>query len=146
MFLREIDELETFFKWLDRLNIIVFNVWHDKQADAYKNGAMLQMETLYRTYISDMRQIANELTTIQQQIEEGQQEIEHMAGEISEMKYHPEIEGCYQANVAGLISEYESTVEPIALAPDEVSQMKELAYQRTRRIKEIEDVTLAGPL
>ena len=70
MLLRKIDELETFFKWLDRANLLVFNVWNDKQADAYKNGAMLQMETLYRTYIADMRQIANELSLMQKQIEE----------------------------------------------------------------------------
>ena len=146
MFLREIDELDRFFKTIDRLNMLIFNVWHDKTSEAYKNGDMHLLESFYRTYISEMRDLCNEMTTLQQQIEEGQQEIERMAGEIREMKYHPEIEGCYQANVAGLISEFESTVEPIALAPDEVSQMKELAYVRTRRIKEIEDVTLAGPL
>ena len=82
MFLRQIEELETFFKWLDRANLLAFNVWNDKQADAYKNGSMLQMETLYRTYINDMRQIANELSLMQKQIEEEKLEIERLEREI----------------------------------------------------------------
>ena len=97
MFLRQIDELETFFKWLDRLNLLAYNVWNDKQSEAYKNGPMLQMETLYRTYISDMRQISNELLLMKQQIQEGVEEVRHLASEITDLKREPEIEGCYSA-------------------------------------------------
>lgn len=97
MFLRQIDELETFFKWLDRLNLIAYNVWNDKQRESYQNGHMVQMETLYRTYISDMRQISNELSLMQKQIDEGMEEVHRLQREIWELKEQPEINGCYGA-------------------------------------------------
>jgi predicted amino acid racemase len=97
MFLRQIDELETFFKWLDRLNLIAYNVWNDKQRESYQNGHMVQMETLYRTYINDMRQISNELSLMQKQIAEAKEEAYRLESEISELKRQPEIEGCYSA-------------------------------------------------
>lgn len=146
MLLRKIDELETFFKWLDRANLLVFNVWNDKQADAYKNGAMLQMETLYRTYIADMRQIANELSLMQKQIEEEKLEIERLEREIRELKDQPSIAGCYKVDVVGRINEYEAATDTFAVAPDEVSHYQDLVYERIRRVKMIEDVSLAGAL
>ena len=97
MFLRQIDEFEAFFKWLDRLNLLAYNVWRDRQADAYKTGSMHQIETLYRTYISDMRQISNELLLLQKQIEEEKEEIYRLQREISELKLQPSIEGCQSA-------------------------------------------------
>lgn len=97
MFLRQIDEFQTFFKWLDRLNILAYNVWHDTQADAYKTGLMFQIETLYRTYISDMRQISNELALLEKQIAEESQEIENLYREIGDIKREPQIEGCHSA-------------------------------------------------
>lgn len=97
MFLRQIDELEFFFKWLDRINLMAFDVWNDKQADAFKNGSMLQMETLYRNYISDMRQISNELSLMQNQITEGMEEVYRLQSEIGDLKRQPEIDGCYGA-------------------------------------------------
>ena len=146
MLLRKIDELETFFKWLDRANLLVFNVWNDKQADAYKNGAMLQMETLYRTYIADMRQIANELSLMQKQIEEEKLEIERLEREIRELKDKPSIAGCYKVDIIGRINEYEVARDTFAVAPDEVSHYQDLVYERIRRVKIIEDVSLAGAL
>ena len=97
MFLRQIDELETFFKWLDRLNLIAYNVWNDKQRESYQNGHMVQMETLYRTYIADMRQISNELSLMQKQISEAKEEVNTLAKEIYDLKESPEIKGCYGA-------------------------------------------------
>ena len=101
MFLRQIDELESFFKWLDRLNLIAFNVWNDKQADAFKNGSMLQMQTLYRTYISDMRQISNELSMLQRQIKEELDEINQLEREIGDIKREGTINHCYSGVADG---------------------------------------------
>lgn len=120
MFLRQIDELESFFKWLDRLNLIAFNVWNDKQADAFKNGSMLQMQTLYRTYISDMRQISNELALLQRQINEEKEEIRQLENEILELQRQPEIEGCYSAYY---VDKHGNQISVwFAVSPDELSQ------------------------
>ena len=97
MFLRQIDELETFFKWLDRLNLIAYNVWNDKQRESYQNGHMVQMETLYRTYIADMLQISNELSLMQKQIVEAKEEMGSLVKEIYDLKESPKIKGCYGA-------------------------------------------------
>lgn len=101
MFLRQIDEFQTFFKWLDRLNILAYNVWHDTQADAYKTGLMFQIETLYRTYISDMRQISNELALLEKQIAEESREIENLYREIGDIKRDGTINHCYSAVASG---------------------------------------------
>ena len=101
MFLRQIDEFQTFFKWLDRLNILAYNVWHDTQADAYKTGLMFQIETLYRTYISDMRQISNELALLERQIKEESQEIENLYREIGDIQRDGTINHCYSAVAEG---------------------------------------------
>lgn len=119
MFLRQIDELETFFKWLDRLNLIVYNVWNDKQRDSYQNGHMLQMETLYRTYIADMRQISNELSLMQKQIEKTKEEAYRLEREISELKRQPEIEGCHSAYFVDKNGNKSSDV--FAISPEEYS-------------------------
>lgn len=97
MFLRKIEELETFFKWLDRLNLIAYNVWNDKQRESYQNGHMIQMENLYREYISDMRQISNELSLMQKQIAEAKEEMGSLVKEIYDLKESPKIKGCYGA-------------------------------------------------
>lgn len=101
MFLRQIDEFEAFFKWLDRLNLLAYNVWRDRQADAYKTGSMHQIETLYRTYISDMRQISNELSLLQKQIAEEQEEIYRLEREIGDIKREGTITHCYSAVAKG---------------------------------------------
>ena len=56
MFYREIQDFEENFRLLDRLNVMLLNVWRDKQADTFRNGQMQQLEILYRNYISEMRE------------------------------------------------------------------------------------------
>ena len=119
MFLRQIDELETFFKWLDRLNLIAYNVWNDKQRESYQNGHMVQMETLYRTYINDMRQISNELSLMQNQITEGREEITRLVNEIEELKREPEIKGCYSAYYTDEYGNYVG--KKFAVSPEDIA-------------------------
>jgi len=144
MFLREIDELETFFKRLDRLNLLAFNVWNDRQRESYENGHMTQMKTLYRTYISDMRQISNELSLLQKQINEGVEEVRRLEEDIARLKREPEIEGCHLIHAEGYDSPEEdvhtTTTEYFAVTFDELSSIEELAYERTHEILEFTDV------
>ena len=130
MFLRQIDEFQTFFKWLDRLNILAYNVWHDTQADAYKTGLMHQIETLYRTYISDMRQISNELALLEKQIAEEKEEIERLEREIGDIKRDGTINHCYSAIAEGYYDAKgeESGREYFAVAFGE--NPEDVAYER----------------
>ncbi len=146
MFFREISELDSFFKTLDRLNVLVFNVWHDKNAEAFKNGDMHLLESFYRNYISEMRDLANELTLLQKQVEESRFEMERLEREIREMKYHPSIEGCSKVNIIGTTADDFSTLESFAISFDERSRINELAYERARRVVDIEKISLAGQL
>lgn len=120
MFLRHIEDINRFFKAIDRLNAWVFNVWNDQKSDAFKNVTMLPIEDLYRRYISEMRQLSNELLTLQKQIAEGQEEIYQLEREIAELKRQPEIEGCYSAYY---VDKHGNQISDwFAVSPDEVSQ------------------------
>ena len=47
MFFRQISDFDENFKFLDRLNILLFNVWHDNNADAYRTQSMEQLEMFH---------------------------------------------------------------------------------------------------
>lgn len=120
MFLRKISEFEFWFKNLQRLNVFLYNFWSDDNAQAYKNGDMHYMESFYQTYISEMREISNELLTLQKQIAEGQEEIYQLEREIAELQRQPEIEGCYSAYY---VDKHGNQISDwFAVSPDEVSQ------------------------
>lgn len=146
MFLRQIDEFQTFFKWLDRLNILAYNVWHDTQADAYKTGLMFQIETLYRTYISDMRQISNELALLEKQIAEESQEIENLYREISDLQRDGTINHCYSALAEGYydIKKEHAGQEYFAVAFNE--DAKDMAYERCHDLAIITDAHTSNSL
>ena len=101
MFLENINEFERFFKVLDRANIVAFNLWTDKQADALKTGTMHLIETKYRTYISEMRQLSEELVTLQKHIEEEKEEILKLEREIGDIQREGTINHCYSAVAEG---------------------------------------------
>lgn len=146
MFFRQIDDFETFFKWLDRLNILAYNVWRDRQADAYKTGVMHQIETLYRTYISDMRQISNELALLQKQIEEEKQEIYRLEKEIAELKREGIINHCYEALASGFYDDNgeQKGEERFAVAFEE--DPFEVAFERCQDLEIIEDAHIINGL
>ena len=150
MFLRQIDELETFFKWLDRLNLIAYNVWNDRQRESYQNAHMVQMENLYREYISDMRQISNELSLMQKQIQEGVAEVQRLQQEISDLKQRPSIEGCSLIYAEGYDDpdpeSYTKTTEYFAATFDELGDLDSLAWERTHEILQMTDVHVSNRL
>jgi len=94
MFFRQIEDFEKVFRFLDRINIIVFNVWRDKNADAFKNGEMKNLESFYRTYISDMREKSNEMLQLKNAIDEQLNELSNLEQQLNEICASPDIQGC----------------------------------------------------
>ena len=86
MFYREIQDFEENFRLLDRLNVMLLNVWRDKQADTFRNGQMQQLEILYRNYISEMREISQEMGLLLRQIEEQIEEANQLLNDIEEIE------------------------------------------------------------
>ena len=70
MFFRQISDFDENFKFLDRLNILLFNVWCDNNADAYRTQSIEQLEMFYRNYVNEMRQKSNELKALESEINE----------------------------------------------------------------------------
>ena len=146
MFLDSIDKIEGFFKALDRVNIVAFNLWTDKQADALKTGTMHLIESKYRTYISEMRQLSEELVTLQRHIEEEKQEIYRLQREIADIKRDGTINNCYSAVAEGFydIDKEHAGQEYFAVAFNE--DAKEMAYERCHDLAIITDAHTSNSL
>lgn len=125
MFYREIQDFEENFRLLDRLNVMLLNVWRDKQADTFRNGQMQQLEILYRNYISEMRESSQEMGLLLRQIEEQIEEANQLLNDIEEIELHPEIEGCqlYRANGFSDEDEVNACSENFVITPDESNPM-----------------------
>ena len=94
MFYRQISDFEENFKFLDRLNAIVFNVWKDDNAEAFKTQSMEQLEMFYRNYINEMRQKSNKMKALEQEINELLDELRQIGQETQLLAVDPEIQGC----------------------------------------------------
>lgn len=130
MFLENINEFERFFKVLDRANIVAFNLWTDKQADALKTGTMHLIETKYRTYISEMRQLSEELVTLQKHIEEEKEEILKLEREIGDIKREGTINHCYSAVAEGYYDDEAEDPGTEWFAMRGGEDAEEVAYER----------------
>ena len=130
MFLENINEFERFFKVLDRANIVAFNLWTDKQADALKTGTMHLIETKYRTYISEMRQLSEELVTLQKHIEEEKEEIQKLEREIGDIKREGTINHCYSAVAEGYYDDEAEDPGTEWFAMRGGEDAEEVAYER----------------
>lgn len=94
MFLNGISEFESKFKMLDRLNSLVFNVWRDKNAIAYRDGDMARITNEYRHYISDVRSLSEEVKGLERKLENTFREIEALVHQVNNISGNPEIQGC----------------------------------------------------
>ncbi len=130
MFLENINEFERFFKVLDRANIVAFNLWTDKQADALKTGTMHLIETKYRTYISEMRQLSEELVTLQKHIEEEKEEILKLEREIGDIQREGTINHCYSAVAEGYYDDEAEDPGTEWFAMRGGEDAEEVAYER----------------
>ena len=91
MFFSGISEFESKFKLFDRLNTIVFNVWRDKKAIAYRDSDIARITNEYRNYISCVRSLAEQANKLEQSLEQKRKEIEHIRNDILNLRLNPQI-------------------------------------------------------
>lgn len=133
MFFRQISDFEENFKFLDRLNVLLFNVWKDKNAEAYRTQSMEQLEMFYRNYVNEMRQKSEELSLLQKQIMEKLSELQQLDREMMDITNNPEIDGCWMCHASGytdMDQECYSTREFVA-SEDELNCLEDIAEDRT---------------
>ena len=146
MFFRQISDFEENFKFLDRLNAIVFNVWKDNNAEAFKTQSMEQLEMFYRNYINEMRTKSNRMKTLAQAINEMLDELRQRGHETQLLAVEPYIQGCGLAYAAGKISIGMSGGEYFVMRKNEdPNDAKDSALSRCEKLKEIEDACYKRP-
>lgn len=112
MFLNGISEFESRFKLFDRLNIIVFNVWRDKKAIAYRDSDIARITNEYRNYISCVRSLAEQANKLEQSLEQKQREIERLRNEIGNLRLNPQIRNCCIFTAYGETQQYREDGRP----------------------------------
>lgn len=147
MFFRQISDFEENFKFLDRLNTIVFNVWKDDNAESFKTQSMEQLEMFYRNYINEMRQKSNEMKALEQEINELLDELQQIGQETQLLTVDPEIQGCLLCYADGKVRKDMSGSEAFIMRPsDPRDQVEELAYSRCSKVYDIEKAYIDRPL
>lgn len=136
MFLKGISEFESKFKMLDRLNSIVFNVWRDKNALAYRDGDMARITNEYRRYISEVRSLSEQASQLERKLESKLYEINKLVHEVSDIANNPEIRNCYifeaygenqyRAEDGSPKSQYGEKVKFVAKSPNEEEKAREI--------------------
>lgn len=136
MFLNGINEFESKFKMLDRLNSIVFNVWKDKNALAYRDGDMARITNEYRRYISEVRSLSEQASQLERKLESKLYEIENLSRQVADIGYNPEIKNCYIFEAWGENtyrgedgspkSQYGEKVKFVAKSPNEEEKAREI--------------------
>ena len=94
MFFSGIQDFERNFKTLDRLNALVFNVWRDKSAMAYRDGDIARITNEYRQYISRVRSLAQEAERLYKELDQKMSHIQQLNREISDLALNPDIKDC----------------------------------------------------
>lgn len=87
------DKFEKTFKKLDRLNVMLFNVWKDKNAEAFKNKDMALILVQYRNYISKMRSLSEQVNKLYQGIDQKVDEMNRLFRDISYTALNTQIRG-----------------------------------------------------
>ena len=147
MFFRQISDFEENFKFLDRLNAIVFNVWKDGNAEAYKSQSMDQLEMFCRNYVNEMRQKSNEMKALQAEIAEALNDLQKIHQDLQMLAVEPEIHGCILCTANGKISEHTSGTEHFILRKGEdADNLDEYAFERCTELQSIEKAFCEEPL
>ena len=147
MFYRQISDFEENFRFLDRLNAIVFNVWKDDNAEAFKTQSMEQLELFYPNYTTDMRQKSNKMKALEQEINELLDKLRQVGQETQLLTVEPEIQGYGLAYAAGKISIGTSGGEYFVMRKNEdPNDAKDYAFSRCEKLQEIEDACYERPL
>ena len=147
MFYRQISDFEENFRFLDRLNAIVFNVWKDDNAEAFKTQSMEQFEMFYRNYINEMRQKSSRMKALEEENNELLDELRQVGQETQLLTVEPEIQGYGLAYAAGKISIGTSGGEYFVMRKNEdPNDAKDYAFSRCEKLQEIEDSWYERPL
>ena len=147
MFFRQISDFEENFKFLDRLNAIVFNVWKDDNAEAFKTQSMEQFEMFYRNYINEMRQKSSRMKALEEEINELLDELRQVGQETQLLTVEPEIQGYGLAYAAGKISIGTSGGEYFVMRKNEdPNDAIDYAFSRCEKLQKIEDSWYERPL
>lgn len=137
MFFRQISDFEENFKFLDRLNDVLFNVWKDNNANAFKTQSINQLEMFYRKYVNEMRQKSNEMSTLLKEIEMNVSKLEKLQSQVSDLSTHPEIKGCKMCWATGRLSHQVSGGEYFIARPHE-NDYEGIANERCEQLYDIE--------
>lgn len=147
MFFRQITDFEENFKFLDRLNAIVFNVWRDNNAEAFKTQSMEQLEMFYRNYINEMRQKSSEMKVLEQEINDLLVELQKIGKDTQLLAANPEIQGCGLAYAKGHVSDQISGEECFIIRKSEDPRnAMSYALSRCKKLQDIEDAYYDRPL
>ena len=106
MFLDGISDLESKFKLFDRLNTLLFNVWRDKSAEAYKNNDIARITNEYRNYISQVRSLAEEASRLNKELDQKLNTITQLQREVYNIAINPQIDDCSIWEARGLRAVY----------------------------------------
>ncbi len=141
MFFRQISDFDENFKFLDRLNILLFNVWRDNNAKAYSTQSMDQLEMFYRNYVNEMRQKSNELKALESEINELVEQLRSVAEETRMLATDPEIRGCLLCTAYGRkpgISDVLTHEHFVMCSGEDPHYVKDIAWSRCRYLCSIE--------
>lgn len=147
MFFRQISDFEENFKFLDRLNVLLFNVWKDENAAAFKTSSMEQLEMFYRNYVNEMRQTSHTLSGQLNDVNAKIARLKELCSELSLLKTNASIEGCGLCYGEGQIRDDLHGGEFFVIAPGEdPNNLLAYAYERCSEIYDIDNAWYHGPL
>lgn len=145
MFFRQISDFDENFKFLDRLNILLFNVWDDNNSEAYRTQSMEQLKMFYRNYVNEMRQKSNELKALEREINELMEQLRSIVEDTRMLATDPEIRGCLLCTAYGRkpgISDV-LTHERFVMRPNEdTHNVEDIAMSRCRYLCNIESASI----
>lgn len=142
MFFRQIEDFERVFKWMDRINILVFNVWRDKNAESFKDAEMKHLESFYRNYISEMREKSNEMIQLKESIQQQIAEINRDIIELDHLCDNPEINGCLLCRASGPLDEKNTIYGTEAFVARSSENIDMVAQQRCHKLMNVDSCTV----
>jgi hypothetical protein len=112
MFLNGISEFESKFKLFDRLNSVVFNVWRDKKALAYRDSDIARITNEYRNYISCVRTLAEQANQLERNLEQKRTEIDRLRSDVANLALNSQIRDCCIFSAYGETQQYREDGSP----------------------------------
>lgn len=112
MFFNGINDFESKFKLFDRLNLLVFNVWRDKKAIAYRDSDIARITNEWRNYVSRARSLSEEANMMERGLDRKLSEIESIMSKLVSLAANPQIRNCGIYEAYGTTQEYHDDGSP----------------------------------